>query len=272
VKTNFNKVVEEMDFNHALDEYTSIPKRHTHEKVTKYRQLPLPRTPASYIPFPKHYQSSRTYKNPVHPMTLRNRFNTQHSFRHRAAQHLLAQNLTNKLLHVFDTTGRKQSLDTLLRQNPEIWNKALSNEIGRLAQGVRDVKGNDALDFVHLSTIPKNKKVAYANMVCDHRPLKTEKHRVRLTLGGDVLECLGDSSSPAASVIESKLIFNSVVSDSHRGAKFMSLDIKDYFLQSMLQEAEYMRIHGKYFLKDIREKYDIDNIISPDGYVYCKIK
>jgi hypothetical protein len=76
---------------------------------------------------------------------------------------------------VFDSTGQKQSLDTLLRLNPEIWNKALSNEIGRLAQGVRDIKGNDALDFVHLSTIPKNKKVAYANMVCDHRPLKTEK-------------------------------------------------------------------------------------------------
>ena len=109
-------------------------------------------------------------------------------------------------------------------------------------------------------------------MVCDHRPLKTEQHRVRLTLGGDVLEYLGDASSPAASLIESKLIFNSVVSDSHRGARFMSLDIKDYFLQSMLQEAEYMRIHGKYFLKDIREKYDIDSIISPDGFVYCKIK
>jgi hypothetical protein len=52
----------------------------------------------------------------------------------------------------------------------------------------------------------------------------------------------------------------------------MSLNIKDYFLQSMLQEAEYMRIHGKYFLTDIREKYDIYSIISPDGYVYCKIK
>ena len=40
----------------------------------------------------------------------------------------------------------------------------------------------------------------------------------------------------------------------------------------MLQDAEYMRIHGKYFLKDIREKYNIYSIISPDGYVYCKIK
>ena len=33
-----------------------------------------------------------------------------------------------------------------------------------------------------------------------------------------------------------------------------------------------MRIHGKYFLDDIREQYDITSIIAPDGYVYCKIK
>jgi hypothetical protein len=207
-----------MNFNNVLDEYASIPKHNTQQKLKEYKQLPLPRTPASYIPFPKHFKSTRTFTNPIHPMLLRSRFNNKHSFRHRAAQHLLAQNLTSKLLHVFDSTGRKQSIDTLLRQNPKIWNTALSNEIGRFAQGVRDIKGNDALDFVHLSTIPKNKKVAYANMVCNHIPLKTEKHQVRLTLGGDVLEYLGESSSPVASLIESKLIFNSVVSDSHRGA------------------------------------------------------
>ena len=107
---------------------------------------------------------------------------------------------------------------------------ALSNKIRRLAQGIRDVKGNEELDFLHRSTISKNKKVTYANMVYDHRPLKTEKYRVRLTLGGDILEYSGDASSPAASLIISKLLFNSVVSDSHRGARFMSPDIKNYFL------------------------------------------
>ena len=68
--------------------------------------------------------------------------------------------------------------------------------------------------------ISKHKKVAYANMVCDHRPLKTEKYRVWMTLGGDVLDYLGDASSPAASLIEAKLLFNSMISDSHRGARF----------------------------------------------------
>ena len=33
-----------------------------------------------------------------------------------------------------------------------------------------------------------------------------------------------------------------------------------------------MRIHSRYFLKDIRDKYNITNIIAPDGFVYCKVK
>ena len=64
--------------------------------------------------------------------------------------------------------------------------KSLSNKIGRLAHWIRDVAGNGAIEFAHKSTIPKDKKVAYASMVCDHIPLKSETHRVCLTLGGYV--------------------------------------------------------------------------------------
>ena len=62
-----------------------------------------------------------------------------------------------------------------------------------------------------------------------------------------------------------------MISDAHQGARFATLDIKDHFLQSILPEPEYMRIHSKYFFDDIRAKYDIDNLVNEDGYVYCKI-
>ena len=32
-----------------------------------------------------------------------------------------------------------------------------------------------------------------------------------------------------------------------------------------------MRIHSKYFMEDMRDKYGIGIIIAPDGYVYCRI-
>ena len=52
----------------------------------------------------------------------------------------------------------------------------------------------------------------------------------------------------------------------------MSLNIKDRFFQSILEDPEYLRIHSKYFLADIREKYNIIPLIAPSGYIYCKIE
>ena len=44
-----------------------------------------------------------------------------------------------------------------------------------------------------------------------------------------MLEYLYDASSPTASLLESKLLMNSIISDSHKGACFMTIDLKDYF-------------------------------------------
>ena len=66
------------------------------------------------------------------------------------------------------------------------------------------------------------------------------------------MEYSGDTSSPSVSLMETKLMLNSVISDPHRGAKFLSIDIKDYFLQFFLSEPEYLRIHSKYFFEDIK--------------------
>ena len=64
------------------------------------------------------------------------------------------------------------------------------------------IKGNNAIEFIPLVQIPWHKKVDYANMVCDIKQHKTEKHRVRLTNGGNVLDYFEDTSSSAASLIE----------------------------------------------------------------------
>jgi hypothetical protein len=65
--------------------------------------------------------------------------------------------------------------------------------------------------------VPSDKKVTYGNFICDYRPLKTEPFRVRLTVGGDKLPYDDDAGSPAASLLESKLIINSTISDADIG-------------------------------------------------------
>ena len=111
-------------------------------------------------------------------------------------------------------------------------------------------------------------------MVCDYRPLKSEPWRVRLTIGRDKLDYFEETASPAANLLETKLLINSTISDVHKGAKFLVIDIKDFFLLSHLppDQREYMRIHSKYFDAEFRKLYNIDPIIVKDGYVYCEIQ
>ena len=99
--------------------------------------------------------------------------------------------------------------------------------------------------FIHHNQVPKNKKVAYDNMVCDHRPIKIEKHRVRLIIGGDVLDYFGDPLSPESSLLKVKLLITIVISNSKKGSRFMILDVKYFSHQSFLEEPEYMCIYSK---------------------------
>ena len=83
------------------------------------------------------------------------------------------------------------------------------------------------MDFILKSKVPSDRIVIYANMVCGYRPHKQEKHRVRLTVGGDRLPYNDDVSSPLASLLETKLLL-STISDASKGARFMTIDTKDF--------------------------------------------
>ena len=70
---------------------------------------------------------------------------------------------------------------------------------------------------------------------------------MRITVGGNRLDYSADAGSPAASILETKLTLNSIISDAHKGAHFMGADLKDFFLASLMEEPEYMRIHSRFF-------------------------
>ena len=127
------------------------------------------------------------------------------------------------------------------------------------------------MEFIPKHQIPISKKVTYANMVCDYRPLKAETYRVRLTVGEDRLDYHSDAASPAASLLETKLLINTLISQLAKGCRFMTIDIKDFFLQINIKDDEYMQIHSKYFMPEICKKYNIDKILAQDQHVYCKI-
>ena len=88
------------------------------------------------------------------------------------------QNLTRKWVaqHIFTKAGKKLGLNDLLsRPNATIWKRSISNELGRLSDGIPGcVRSTKAVKLIYKKYVPKNKKETYANMVCDYRPLKEE--------------------------------------------------------------------------------------------------
>ena len=69
------------------------------------------------------------------------------------------------------------------------------------------------MNFIPKEEVPfETKKVMYPKIVCDIRPNKSETHRTRITVGGNLLEYAGTITTPTATITTAKCLFNSVVS------------------------------------------------------------
>ena len=217
------------------------------------------------IPRVKIQQSDITAKVP--------RVHKSPSFKQLALYYLQAQELAaSKLFHIYDTNGKKESLESLMKKDPIKWGKALSNEWGRLAQGNKHgVVATNTILFITKDEIPQGRDITYASFVCDYRPLKSEPFRIRIVAGGDCLSYGEDSGSPATDLLETKLLLNSTISDADRGARFMSSDLKDYFLGSPMSRPEYMKVHISKFPEDIILQYNLKAKMDTNGYIYIKI-
>ena len=100
--------------------------------------------------------------------------------------------------------------------------------------------GTNTIRFRPKNTIPKHKKVTYGRIVSSLRPHKEEQHRTRLTVGGNLLDYEGDASTPTSDLITTKLHLNSVIST--KNAKFATTDIKNFYLNNLLPESEWMKL------------------------------
>ena len=56
---------------------------------------------------------------------------------------------------------------------------------------------------------------------------------------------LDDDVSPATSMLETKLLLNNTISDADKGARFMTMDIKDFFIKTKMDRPKYIKIHSK---------------------------
>jgi hypothetical protein len=98
----------------------------------------------------------------------------------------------NAVIH--PVTGKEMEYSALMKDPrlQPLWTGSFGNECGHLFQGIRDIPGTDTCFFTMLKNIPEDRNITYGKIVCDYKPHKHEKERVRLTVGGDRLDYSGD--------------------------------------------------------------------------------
>ena len=113
----------------------------------------------------------------------------------------------------------------------QVWNTSSANEFGRLMNGLkRIILETGTMKLIHKYEVPTGRTVTYARFVCDYRPQKEEKHRTRITLGGDRINYPGNVTTRGADMTTIKLLLKSVVSTPD--ARFITADIKNFYLNT----------------------------------------
>jgi hypothetical protein len=179
------------------------------------------------------------------------------------------QQLANAVIH--PVTGKEMEYMALMKDPrlQPLWTRGFGNECRRLFQGIRDIPGTDTCFFIKLTNIPKYRKITYGKIVCNYKLHKKEKERVRLTVGGDILDYSGDVATSTADITTFKILINSTLYTEE--AAMMMMDIKNYYLGTPLPWFEYMKMLLSRFPEEIVQKYNL-NALAVDGWVYIEIR
>jgi hypothetical protein len=183
--------------------------------------------------------------------------------------HWYQQNIANAVVHPI--TGKQMEYMALMN-DPDLqplWKRGFSNEAGRLFQGIHNSPGKNTCFFVALTKIPKGRKKTYGKIVCDYKPHKKEKERVRLAVGVDRIDYSDDIATSTADITTLKILINRNLFT--KDATMMMMEITHYLFGTPLPRYEYMRMLLSIFPEDIVEKYNL-KALAVEGWVYIEIR
>ena len=85
-----------------------------------------------------------------------------------------------------------------------------------------------------------------------------------------MLQYTGETSTETASIETAKLLINTTIST--KGAKFMAIDISNFYTHNNLKDYQYMRFAMSEIPQEIIDKYNLKTIVHEGGYCYAEIK
>jgi hypothetical protein len=92
---------------------------------------------------------------------------------------------------------------------------------------------------------------------------------MRITMGGNIINYPGNCGTPTADLLTVKLLLNSIISTPN--ARFMTLDLKDFYLMTPMKRYEYFGMKLELFPQDIINLYHLQNKANHNGNVHCEV-
>ena len=135
----------------------------------------------------------------------------------------------------------------------KVWQTAFGKDFGGMAQGdlKNGQKGTNSVFVMRHKEIDvamaAGHKWTYVRIVVDHQPQKEDPNQIRIAVGSNLITYKGSTLTRMADLTTSKLLWNSMLST--EGAKYMCLDIKNFYLTAALDYYEYKNIPLALFLQ-----------------------
>jgi hypothetical protein len=125
----------------------------------------------------------------------------------------------------------------------------------------------NTINFIRREDVPAGRKATYGSFVVDIKANMEETECTHLTVGCDHIEYPGDKSTRTAGLTTTNMLFNSTIFT--HGAKFLVIDIKNFYLNTPLKLYEYMLVLMTSLPKEVIDDYGL-NDLAVDGKVYIK--
>jgi hypothetical protein len=116
----------------------------------------------------------------------------------------------------------------------------------------------------------RRREITYSKVVCKVQPEeKDDANCTRITIGGNNIAYLGDAGTPTGSIELVKLLINSVLSQCN--TRLATMDLKNFYLNTLLDQPEYVRIKLADIPQEFIDKYKL-NKFAHDSWVYFKMR
>ena len=132
-------------------------------------------------------------------------------------------------------------------------------------------ESTDTLFYIDKISVPDDRwrDNTNARVVVNYRTEKEDPCIVRLCFGGDRIHFPWDCGTPTLDMLTVKLLLNSIFSTPN--AKCMSINIKDFYLNTQMPRYEYMGLKLSDLPEDVISHYNLREKLTKNEYIYTEI-